>query len=114
MHSDMPDSLHQWESTRRMGRNKYAVLYGSLGWGIPTGIIATGVMSCMDGHAPQNLAVWAVAWAIGGFLVGRFRWVDTEQRYLKFQAGRFSTPNRSTDPTLIRSPLVRGKRSALH
>jgi len=113
MHSDMPESLHQWEATRRMGRYKYAALHGSLGWGVPMGTLITGFMIWRNGYSSLHLVPAAVVWAAAGFVVGLIKWMDMEERYLKFQAGRFSIPSRPMGPTTIRSPLMRGKRSAL-
>jgi hypothetical protein len=109
----MPESLQQWETTRMMGWKKYAVLNGSIGWGLPMGIVMAIIMHWQGGHWSQNLVLTAVIWASGGFAVGLVKWIEMEERYLRFQAGRFSTPTPPTGPAAIRSPLMRGRRAAV-
>jgi hypothetical protein len=112
MHSDMPESLQEWETTRRLGRYKYAALFGSLRWGAPMGILM-GFLFWRSVYSHQNLVFTVVLWASAGFVVGLVKWMDAEERYLKFQAGRYSVACRPMGPTPIRSPLMRGKRGAL-
>jgi hypothetical protein len=96
-----------------MGRSKYVVVHGILGWGVPMGIVATGYSIWMSGYTRGDLIIAALVWTIGGIAIGRIRWSDTEQRYLGFRGGRKAGACQSMDQRPILSRLLRGRRRSL-
>jgi len=103
MNSGIPASLEKWETTRKLGRARYVLFRGVIGWGIPVGVFTTCFGIWRSGYSFSSLVIAALVWPVAGIFVGRINWRVAEGRYLRFHATRSPMPNQLPDPT---SPSV--------
>jgi len=111
MNPSIPESLEKWETTRKWGRARYVFFRGVLGWGVPAGVIVTGIEIWRSGYSLSNLVIAAIVWPVAGIFVGRINWRVAEERYLKFHAMRSPMPNQSSEPTLSSGTPPAGQES---
>ena len=74
----------KWEKFSKLGRTRYVVRYGVLGWGIPTGILFAlfnGFMDGWDQLLPQLIKA-LVLFPLIGILCGRIWWRQLEQKHV--------------------------------
>ena len=88
----VPPTLKKWDITRKLGKGRYVVRNGIIGWGIPVGVVVTLFNIWHRGFSALNLIVAVIIWPIAGFLVGLCTWAITEKRYQQLQGrGRTGT-----------------------
>jgi hypothetical protein len=80
----MRDS-EKWVKLSKMGRSRFVLLYGILGWGIPTAILFTLLQSYQNGWDGFlfELIPALVIFPIGGYVWGRVMWKFLERRHGK-------------------------------
>jgi len=92
MIADMPNDLQKWEAKRRLGKAKFILLHGVLGWGVPCGILVTVIRFLI--HEWKFDAISAgislVIWAIGGIFFGWQMWQRAETKYQNFLASKIN------------------------
>ena len=80
----MPRNLKRWETTRKLGRNRYVVRNGIIGWGIPVGIFMTLLNIWQHGFSVASIVIAGIIWPIGGYVFGLITWAISERRYQRF------------------------------
>jgi hypothetical protein len=88
--SRMPPTLRKWETTRQLGKRRYVVRNGVVGWGIPVGIILTLFDTWRRGFSAHAIVIAVIIWPIAGYFVGLATWAIRERRYQQLQ-GRGKT-----------------------
>ncbi|MGH6814307.1 MAG: hypothetical protein ACREC6_01235 [Hyphomicrobiaceae bacterium] len=78
----------RWEATRQQGRRRFILVYGVLGWGVPTGILFSLASWFFDPNLNVMVAapLAMIVFPIGGILWGRWMWHVGERAYLASQA----------------------------
>lgn len=82
--------LQKWAKTLALGRKQYILLYGVLGWGVPTGLIWALILAWRDGwdKLPGFMIGGLIGFPIGGILFGALMWKWSEAAYQKSLAKR--------------------------
>jgi hypothetical protein len=80
----MTDS-ETWAKSRALGRGRFVLLYGVLGWGIPTAILFVLIRCYQDGWNSFlfHLISALVLFPLGGILVGHSMWKRLERRHVR-------------------------------
>ncbi|TNE63956.1 MAG: hypothetical protein EP335_08205 [Alphaproteobacteria bacterium] len=78
--------LDRWEKIRRGGRMRYILLYGVLGWGLPTLLLFSLIRGWVEGRVESILAtvfdpMHLVIWALAGVVFGALMWRWSERIY---------------------------------
>jgi hypothetical protein len=75
----------RWTHIRRLGFWRYVLLHGVLGWGIPTFVLMTFLVSPPARSATTGFVlVSAGIWLIAGAWFGWMTWRSSEKKYKKF------------------------------
>jgi hypothetical protein len=77
--------LDRWAKTRKMGRAKFILFAGVLGWGVLTGALWAVAMAAIRGwdQLPLLLTLALVGFPIGGYFFGAYVWKASEKQYLE-------------------------------
>jgi hypothetical protein len=80
----MRDS-EKWVKLSKMGRSRFVLLYGVLGWGVPTAILFSLLRGYERGWAefPVNLVLSLIMFPLAGIVWGRWMWKFLERRHGK-------------------------------
>ena len=83
-----PQQKEKWSKVRRLGQQRYILLYGVLGWGVTTGVVWAIVMSAIGGWDGLifRLALALITFPLGGYFVGKQMWSRTEKKFQKAEA----------------------------
>jgi hypothetical protein len=83
----MTDS-EKWTDLSKLGRKRFVLFYGVLGWGIPTAILFALIQSYLDGwdQFPYHLTQALLIFPLGGVVWGRVMWKFLERRHAKAAA----------------------------
>ncbi|MBD0380182.1 hypothetical protein [Paenibacillus sedimenti] len=80
----------KWEKLRAKGKKNFIIFNGVIGWGVPTAILFTFLMSFMENYSIrfnqdffELLIISIVLFPIGGILFGLWVWGWTEKLYRK-------------------------------
>ena len=73
-----------WAMATVLGRRRFVLRYGVLGWGVPTAILFALIQAFIYGHEflPQLLSA-LVLFPISGIFLGYFMWKRMEQLHSK-------------------------------
>ncbi len=80
----------RWEESRKMGRMRFIITRGVVGWGIP---VAVAWSTAMYWRQPFD-KVWVgtllalIVFPIGGYFFGAVLWRTSEKQYAEYQAKR--------------------------
>jgi hypothetical protein len=75
----------KWTRFSKLGRTRYVLRFGVLGWGIPTAILFSlvqGYRFGWDGFLFQLIPA-LILFPIGGIFFGRFMWRALENKHAK-------------------------------
>lgn len=78
----------KWAKTRQMGRTKFVLLNGVLGWGVSVAVGWSVAMTAMNGkwdRFPLTFLIAIIGFPIGGYIVGRVMWAQQEKEFAKSQ-----------------------------
>jgi hypothetical protein len=78
----------KWAKTREMGRTKFVLLHGVLGWGVSVAVGWSVAMTAMNGkwdQFPLTFLIAIIGFPIGGYVVGRVMWAQQEKEFAKSQ-----------------------------
>jgi hypothetical protein len=66
----------RWAKTRQMGRSRYVLWTGVVGWGVTTGVVWALSMAMKEGWSllPIFLTFALIAFPAGGYFFGRLMW----------------------------------------
>lgn len=78
-----PARAIRWEKTRKLGKTKYALLYGSLCWG---GIVSLSWAFLTGFDMQKILGLVLPTNLVGGYVVGLFQWWSSEAAYARYLA----------------------------
>jgi hypothetical protein len=87
MESTLPRNLKNWETTRILGKSRYVVRYGIIGWGIPVGVVVTLLNIWQRGFSAFSIIIAGIIWPIAGYFFGVITWAISERRYQRFYEG---------------------------
>jgi hypothetical protein len=82
--SEVPKWMQRWEKQRSMGKARYILQIGVLGYGLAMFIAMTFFVSRPPTFTAGVIAFHALMWAVGGALFGVLTWAYTEWRYQRF------------------------------
>lgn len=88
MNDQMPRDIKRWEARRKLGKEKFILLYGVILWGGSAGTIATLIDCWRRGFSVSKLLIAAIIWPVGGWFVGSIMWSKSEEKYRRFTAMR--------------------------
>jgi hypothetical protein len=74
----------KWAKTRPMGRTKFVLLNGVLGWGVSVAVGWSVAMTAMNGRwdrFPLTFLIAIIGFPIGGYFVGRVMWAQPEKAF---------------------------------
>ena len=79
------DHWNKWKRTRKKGKRRYVLLYGSLLWGLTSGIIwALATLFLFPFKNQMEISIIGIAlFPLCGLLWGSLMWNWTEKAYLK-------------------------------
>ena len=79
--------FEKWSKTRRIGRNRFILIYGVLIWGITVAIFWSVIMNYLMGWSFIPLLLGAlVVFPVGGYFFGSAVWNQGESRFERFQS----------------------------
>jgi hypothetical protein len=80
----------KWEKIRAKGKKNFVIFNGVIGWGVPTAILYTILISFMENYSLsfdrdffELLIISIVLFPIGGVFYGLWVWSWTEKIYKK-------------------------------
>ncbi|MCP1726596.1 hypothetical protein J2T60_000561 [Natronospira proteinivora] len=74
----------RWQQLRRMGRARYILRYGILGWALPVAVLGLLLLGLSARALPSlgfMLVMLLVVTPIFGALVGLWAWEENERRF---------------------------------
>ena len=78
----IPDA-EKWAKLSKLGRNKFVLRFGVLGWGVPTGLLFSliqGFEYGWDGFLFRLIPA-LILFPLGGILFGRIMWRMLEKKH---------------------------------
>jgi hypothetical protein len=98
MDAVMPRKLKKWKTTRELGKSRYVIRKGMIGWAVPVGIFVTLFEIWLNGFSAVAIIINAIIWPIAGYCVGVATWAISERRYLEFVNAAKPRTDGSTEP----------------
>lgn len=90
--------IEKWRQTRKMGKVRFLLVYGSIFWGIPTGVISS-LVTTLNGDTGSSLllllAINIPIFFLTGALWGYLMWCWFEASYKKELAKVKEVPDNS-------------------
>lgn len=84
----------RWAKTRQMGKNRYIVNFGLLGWGLSLTVVTSIVeLITQNSIAPFYVIIRFIVFGIFGIAIAGNRWSVKEQRYHEWS----QTPGKKDD-----------------
>ncbi len=80
------EKIH-WEKMMKKGKKRVVIQHGVLGWGIPSAILFTILMSVrdrsisFDGDFFSQLAISLLMFGVGGIFFGMYVWKGVEKKH---------------------------------
>jgi hypothetical protein len=78
----------RWAKIRASGRDRFIWIHGVFGWGVPTGILVSLVLSLLnqwEGALFYYMSLSLILFSIGGYFWGLLIWQISEKQYLQIQ-----------------------------
>ncbi len=73
----------RWERTRQIGRRKFVLYYGVLGWGLICGILYSFIDLLLhkESFSWDGFMINLIVFPLGGIWMGNWLWKKTERGY---------------------------------
>ena len=81
------EKIRWWQAQQVVGRNRWVLTHGVMGWGTSMFLLMTAVNLFRDtGDVPlrTQLIIGMIVWPLAGFFWGQFLWSSMERSYQKY------------------------------